>query len=88
MATSESSNSGRSGKALEQSNLSRGENVSTHEMGRPLIRKSELMSDVRGDETFVVVRGCPPLRCGRAIYFRRSEMVAKVGTNRFYKKAV
>jgi type IV secretion system protein VirD4 len=34
------------------------------------------------------VRGCPPLRCGRAIYFRRPEMVAKVGANRFYKKAV
>lgn len=88
MATSESSNSGRSGKALEQSSLSRGENVSVHEMGRPLIRKSELMSDVRGDEAFIVVRGCPPLRCGRAIYFRRPEMVAKVGANRFYKKAV
>jgi type IV secretion system protein VirD4 len=58
------------------------------EIGRPLIRKSELMSDVRGDEGFVVVRGCPPLRCGRAIYFRRPEMVAKVGANRFYKKAV
>jgi type IV secretion system protein VirD4 len=88
MATSESSNTGRSGKALEQSNISRGENVSMHEIGRPLIRKSELMSDVRGDEAFVIVRGCPPLRCGRAIYFRRPEMVAKVGANRFYKKAV
>ena len=88
MATSEGSNSGRSGKALEQSNVSRGENFSMQEIGRPLIRKSELMSDVRGDEAFVVVRGCPPLRCGRAIYFRRPEMVAKVAANRFYKKAV
>jgi len=88
MATSESSNSGRSGKALEQANISRGENVSVHEISRPLIRKSELMSDVRGDEAFVVVRGSPPLRCGRAIYFRRPEMVAKVGANRFYKRAV
>lgn len=88
MATSESNSSGRSGKALEASSLSHGENVSMHEMSRPLIRKSELMSDVRGDEAFIVVRGCPPLRCGRAIYFRRPEMVAKVGANRFYKKAV
>ena len=28
-----------------------------HEIGRPLIRKAELMNDVRGDEAFVVVRG-------------------------------
>jgi type IV secretion system protein VirD4 len=35
---------------------------------------------------FVVIRSNPPLRCGRAIYFRRPEMTAKVAANRFYKK--
>jgi type IV secretion system protein VirD4 len=34
------------------------------------------------------VRGSPPLRCGRAIYFRRPEMVTQVAPNRFYKRAM
>ena len=46
------------------------------------------MNDVRGDEAFVIVRGSPPLRCGRPIYFRRPEMVAQVAPNRFYKRAM
>jgi type IV secretion system protein VirD4 len=88
MASSEGSNTGRSGKALAASNLSRGSNVSYHEISRPLIRKAELMHDTRDDEMFVLTRGSPPLRCGRAIYFRRPEMTAQVAENRFYKKAV
>lgn len=87
MAASEGMNTGRAGKALESSSLSRGENLSFHEIGRPLIRKAELMNEVRGDEAFIVIRGNPPLRCGRAIYFRRPEMAAQVGPSRFYKRA-
>jgi type IV secretion system protein VirD4 len=86
MASSEGSNTGRSGKALAASNLSRGSNISYHEISRPLIRKAELMHDTRDDEMFVLTRGSPPLRCGRAIYFRRPEMTARVAANRFYKK--
>jgi type IV secretion system protein VirD4 len=86
MASSEGSNTGRSGKALAASNFSRGSNISYHEISRPLIRKAELMHDTRDDEMFVLTRGSPPLRCGRAIYFRRPEMTAQVGENRFYKK--
>jgi type IV secretion system protein VirD4 len=44
------------------------------------------MHDTRDDEMFVLTRGSPPLRCGRAIYFRRPEMTAQVAENRFYKK--
>ncbi len=88
MAASEGVNNGRTGKAFELSSLSRGTHISVHEIGRPLIRKAELMSDVRSDEAFIVVRGQPPLRCGRAIYFRRPEMVAQVAANRFYQDAV
>ncbi len=88
MATSESSNTGSAGKGWESSSRSRGTSQSYHEVSRPLIRKAELMNDVRGDEAFVVVRGSPPLRCGRAIYFRRPEMVAQVAPNRFYKRAM
>ncbi len=88
LATSESSNKGRSAKAWEAGLNSSGQSQSYHEVARPLIRKAELMNDVRGDEAFVIVRGSPPLRCGRAIYFRRPEMVAQVAPNRFYKRAM
>ena len=38
---------------------------------------------MRADEAFVVVRGGRPLRCGRAVYFRRPGMLARVARNRF-----
>lgn len=87
MASSEGSNTGTSGKGFEVGNRSRGSNISYHEIGRPLIRKAELMRDVRDDEQFVLARGMAPLRCGRAIYFRRPELTAQVAANRFYKSA-
>ena len=87
MASSEGTNSGRAGKAMEASSLSRGSNISYHEIGRPLIRKAELMHDVRGDEQFILGRGMAPLRCGRAIYFRRPEFRDRVAANRFYQPA-
>lgn len=85
MASSEGTNTGRAGKAMESSSLSRGANISYHEIGRPLIRKAELMHEVRDDEQFILARGMMPLRCGRAIYFRRPEMNAQVEANRFYQ---
>ncbi len=85
MASSEGTNTGSAGKALESASRSRGSNVSYHEISRPLIRRAELMHDARADELFVLARSTPPMRCGRAIYFRRPEFVAKVGSNRFYK---
>jgi type IV secretion system protein VirD4 len=87
LASSEGTNTGRSGKTLEASNLSGGSNVSYHEISRPLIHKAELMRNTRDDELFVLVRGMAPLRCGRAIYFRRPELSAQVAANRFYKSA-
>lgn len=87
MASSEGMNRGTSGKGFEVGNRSRGSNTSYHEISRPLIRKAELMHDCRDDEMFVLMRSAPPLRCGRAIYFRRPELVAKVAANRFYKPA-
>jgi type IV secretion system protein VirD4 len=84
--TAEGTNTGTSGKAMEAGSPSRGSNISYHEISRPLLRKAEIMQDVRGDELFVVGRSAAPLRCGRAIYFRRREMVEQVGVNRFYKK--
>jgi type IV secretion system protein VirD4 len=87
MATSEGSNTGSSGKSFETGSRSRGANTSYHEISRPLIRREELMNDCRTDEAFVVIRGAKPLRCGRAIYFRRPELEAKSEASRFNKTA-
>ena len=46
------------------------------ERGRRLATVSEILADARADEQFVFVRGRKPLRCGRAIYFRRPDMAA------------
>jgi type IV secretion system protein VirD4 len=82
-AISGGSNKGTSGKAFELGSMSRGTSTSSQEISRPLIRRDELMNDCRTDEAFIIVRGAKPLRCGRAIYFRRPEMVARVEANRF-----
>jgi type IV secretion system protein VirD4 len=87
MATSAGSNSGSSGKSFETGSRSRGANTSYHEISRPLIRREELMNDCRTDEVFVIIRGAKPLRCGRAIYFRRPELRARIAANRFNDNA-
>ncbi|MGR9244148.1 Ti-type conjugative transfer system protein TraG (plasmid) [Rhizobium leguminosarum] len=53
---------------------------------RPLILPHEVLR-MRGDEQVVFTAGNPPLRCGRAIWFRRKDMSASVGENRFHKQA-
>ena len=49
---------------------------------RPLIQPHEVLR-MRADEQILFTAGNPPLRCGRAIWFRRDDMKACVGTNRF-----
>lgn len=51
---------------------------------RPLILPYEVLR-MRGDEQIVFTAGNPPLRCGRAIWFRRDDMQACVGESRFYR---
>ncbi|MGV1793633.1 Ti-type conjugative transfer system protein TraG [Rhizobium sp. A37_96] len=51
---------------------------------RPLILPHEVLR-MRGDEQIVFTAGNPPLRCGRAIWFRRDDMTACVGENRFHR---
>ncbi|MEZ2223400.1 Ti-type conjugative transfer system protein TraG [Rhizobium sp. RCC_161_2] len=51
---------------------------------RPLILPHEVLR-MRGDEQIVFTAGNAPLRCGRAIRFRREDMTACVGQNRFHK---
>ena len=75
--------SGRLGGGLAASTSGKSENRS--EIKRALIKPDELLQDTRSDEAFVIVRGAKPLRCGRAIYFRRPEMAATVDPSRFHR---
>ena len=52
---------------------------------RPLIMPHEITQSMRKDEQIIVVQGHSPIRCGRAIYFRRKEMDAAAEANRFVK---
>lgn len=52
---------------------------------RPLIQPHEVLR-MRVDEQIVFTASNPPLRCGRAIWFRRNDMTACVGTNGFQPK--
>ncbi|WP_082760286.1 Ti-type conjugative transfer system protein TraG [Agrobacterium bohemicum] len=53
---------------------------------RPLIQPHEVLR-MRADEQIVFTAGNPPLRCGRAIWFRRDDMRACVDGNRFHSNA-
>lgn len=50
---------------------------------RPLILPEEVLR-MRADEQIVFTAGNPPLRCGRAIWFRRADMKSVVEKNRFH----
>ncbi|WP_455476813.1 Ti-type conjugative transfer system protein TraG [Bartonella sp. B41] len=50
---------------------------------RALILPHEIIQDMRQDEQIIFMQGQSPLRCGRAIYFRRKEMLAAAEKNRF-----
>ncbi|UVD59991.1 Ti-type conjugative transfer system protein TraG (plasmid) [Rhizobium sp. Pop5] len=52
---------------------------------RPLIMPHEITQSMRKDEQIIIVQGQSPIRCGRAIYFRRKEMDGVAKANRFVK---
>ncbi|WP_019221915.1 Ti-type conjugative transfer system protein TraG [Bartonella senegalensis] len=54
---------------------------------RALILPHEIIQEMRQDEQIILMQGHPPLRCGRAIYFRRKEMLAASEKNRFAPQA-
>ena len=74
---------GRAGAGLPSSSFGRSRNRS--EIRRALIKPDELLQDTRSDEAFVITRGRKPLRCGRALHFRRPDMQAHVATSRFHQ---
>lgn len=51
---------------------------------RPLIQPHEVLQ-MRADEQIVFTSGNPPLRCGRAIWFRRRDMVACVERSQIHE---
>lgn len=53
---------------------------------RPLIQPHEVLR-MRADEQIVFTAGNPPLRCGRALWFRRSDMTACIRQSRFHQSA-
>ena len=76
---------GRAGAGLPSS--SSGKSRNRAEIKRALIKPDELLQDTRSDEAFILTRGRKPLRCGRALYFRRPDMQARVAQNRFHQTA-
>ena len=91
IARSESDSSGTSARPLFApgggvATRSRGRSENRSEIRRALIKPDEILQDTRTDEAFVFVRGRKPLRCGRAIYFRRPDMVAAVDTHHFNRQ--
>ena len=71
--------------ARGSSSSGRSRSTTTQDQKRALLMPHEILSGMRTDEQLVFVTGRPPLRSGRAIYFRRPDMVKKVDQNRFAK---
>ncbi|MRH98654.1 Ti-type conjugative transfer system protein TraG [Agrobacterium tumefaciens] len=76
---------------VDQTNRSSGMKGSTRSRSkqlnrRPLILPHEVLR-MRSDEQIVFTAGNAPLRCGRAVWFRREDMMACVGENRFHQNA-
>lgn len=84
-ATSRGTTRGTSGQSGNGSSTTTGQSETRSEIRRPLIEPAELLQVVRADESFLVMLGAKPLRCGRAIFFRRPEMVERVAANRFHQ---
>jgi type IV secretion system protein VirD4 len=57
--------------------------TTTNLVSVPLIRPSEITQNMRADEQIVFFGSMSPIRCGRAIYFRRPEMLNVAGEDRF-----
>jgi type IV secretion system protein VirD4 len=84
VATSQGDTEGSQARSgIASSSSGRSENRS--EVRRALIKPDELTQDTRTDEAFVLVRGSKPLRCGRAIWFRRPEWLHMVSGSRFHR---
>ena len=84
VATAEGNSVGSQSRGRAFAASSSGWSENRSEIRRALIKPEEIIQDTRADEAFVLVRGAKPLRCGRAIYFRRQDMAPLVAANRFH----
>jgi type IV secretion system protein VirD4 len=82
LAYSEGFNAGRQSNPGRWGSKSRGSTTNVHEISRPLITPDELRL-MRADEAVVIPAGGLPMRCGRAIWFRRAELQRLLKTSRF-----
>ena len=87
VTTSLGDSAGTQGRFTGGTSASSGRSENRSEIKRALIKPDELLQDTRADEAFVVVRGAKPLRCGRAVWFRRAEWAGMVDANRFHPGA-
>jgi type IV secretion system protein VirD4 len=76
-----------SSSGWEHSSRSSHQSTSQQQVARRLIKPEEVLQGMRYDEQIVLIQNAPPLRCGRAIYFRRPEMLARVKGSLVQKKA-
>jgi type IV secretion system protein VirD4 len=77
--------SGRSTGSATSKSSSTHETTSEQQLVRRLIKPEEILQTLRDDEQIVLISNCRPLRCGRAIYFRRPEMLSRTQSNEFSK---
>jgi type IV secretion system protein VirD4 len=84
VAMSHANSTGSQGRSRFTAHSSSGRSENRSEIRRALIKPEEIIQDTRADEAFVLVRGAKPLRCGRAIHFRRPEMEPLLAANRFH----
>ena len=87
VSTNSGDTEGNQSRGAIGASTSTGRSQNRSETKRALIKPEEILQDARRDEAFVLVGGSLPLRCGRAIFFRRPEWKGKVGSNRFHQDA-
>lgn len=85
VATSTGDTEGSQSRGALGGSSSSGRSENRSEVKRALIKPEELRNDTRADEAFILASGSSPLRCGRAIWFRRPEWAGLVQANRFHR---
>src|SRR6266851_2794495 len=75
--------SGSSTGSATSKSSSTHETTSEQQLVRRLIKPEEILQTLRDDEQIVLISNSRPLRCGRAIYFRRPEMLSRTRSNEF-----
>ena len=76
-STTGQGNSSSSGKG----GAGRNRNQGMSEQARELIRPEDVLT-MRADEIILFANGVAPIRCGRAVYFRREDMLSRVNEDR------